>query len=214
MKLSFYTIDDLRLGPSGRDVCGWRSRQFLQWHDALEHYLWLPNDRAKVLGAACEDRTVDLFRCVWPYPRDGDGENAALLTYLTDSNWQAARDVLTDLVQSCTNLLHVRYCLDGPDGPALWPAPTSQHLPKNMDGVCLWPHEPGADTAVRWLEVAGVGWLSPEGFAGRFPAPSDFCYPVITRYKADGIRADGRYVRLTVTPWEYRQLERRTRQRR
>lgn len=213
MKLSFYTIDDLRLGPSGRDVCGWRLRQFLQFHDALENYLWLPNDRVKVLGVASEDRSVDLFRCVWPYPGEGDGENAVLLTYLTDLDWRAARDELTDLAQSCASYLHARYCMDGPNGPALWPAPTNQHLAKGLDGVCLWPHEPGEGTAIRWLEVAGVGWLSPTEFSRRFPASTDFRYPVITRYKADGIRADGRYVRLTVTPWEYRQLARRTRQR-
>ena len=35
MRLSFYTIDDLRLGYDPKGVTGWRLSQFLNWRDAL-----------------------------------------------------------------------------------------------------------------------------------------------------------------------------------
>ena len=38
MRISFYTIDDLRLGHDPKGVTGWRLSQFLNWRDALEHY--------------------------------------------------------------------------------------------------------------------------------------------------------------------------------
>ena len=42
MRISFYTIDDLRLGHDPKGVTGWRLSQFLNWRDALEHYYSLP----------------------------------------------------------------------------------------------------------------------------------------------------------------------------
>ena len=50
MRISFYTIDDLRLGHDPKGVTGWRLSQFLNWRDALEHYHSLPNDRVKEFG--------------------------------------------------------------------------------------------------------------------------------------------------------------------
>lgn len=50
MRISFYTIDDLRLGHDPKGVTGWRLSQFLNWRDALEHYYSLPNDRVKEFG--------------------------------------------------------------------------------------------------------------------------------------------------------------------
>ena len=47
MRISFYTIDDFRLGHDPKGVTGWRLSQFLNWRDALEHYHSLPNDRVK-----------------------------------------------------------------------------------------------------------------------------------------------------------------------
>ena len=50
MRISFYTIDDFRLGHDPKGVTGWRLSQFLNWRDALEHYHSLPNDRVKEFG--------------------------------------------------------------------------------------------------------------------------------------------------------------------
>ena len=53
MRISFYTIDDLRLGHDPKGVTGWRLSQFLNWRDALEHYHSLPNDRVKEFVKSC-----------------------------------------------------------------------------------------------------------------------------------------------------------------
>ena len=42
LKISYYTIDDLRLGRSGKIRPGWRLSRMLALEDALEHYRSLP----------------------------------------------------------------------------------------------------------------------------------------------------------------------------
>lgn len=42
MNLSYYTVDDLRLGHDPKGVVGWRMSQFLSLDDALTHYVSLP----------------------------------------------------------------------------------------------------------------------------------------------------------------------------
>ncbi len=42
MKLSYYTVDDLRLGYDPKGITGWRLSQFLSLKDALAHYMSLP----------------------------------------------------------------------------------------------------------------------------------------------------------------------------
>lgn len=38
MNLSYYTVDDLRLGHDPKGVVGWRMSHFLSLDDALTHY--------------------------------------------------------------------------------------------------------------------------------------------------------------------------------
>ena len=38
MNLSYYTVDDLRLGHDPKGVVGWRMSHFLSLDDALMHY--------------------------------------------------------------------------------------------------------------------------------------------------------------------------------
>ena len=52
MRISFYTIDDFRLGHDPKGVTGWRLSQFLNWRDALEHYHSLPGPAAGAVPAA------------------------------------------------------------------------------------------------------------------------------------------------------------------
>lgn len=211
MKLSYYTIDDLRQGP-----CGWQSRQFQDWYDALEHYRWLPSDRVKALGVGGEDHTVDLFRCVRLNSEDCTGVNALMLTFLTDPLWQSQRETLVSLASDIVHALNVRYCLEEPDSRVLWPAPRSQRLPKRLNGIYLWGSGgDGRTSAIQWIEAAGVGWLTPISFDQRYPRKdkADFCFPLVTRVRADGLRENGSFVQLEITPWEYHLLEVRTRQR-
>ena len=64
MRISFYTIDDLRLGHDPRGVTGWRLSQFLNWRDALEHYHSLPNDRVKEFGLSNGVQVLQLVQLV------------------------------------------------------------------------------------------------------------------------------------------------------
>ena len=61
-----------------------------------------------------------------------------------------------------------------------------------------------------WLYLSGAGWISPTELKRRYPAPEQsFCYPVISKYRVDGIRK-GHFVPLELTYWEYKMLVRRT----
>ena len=57
MKLSFYTIDDLRLGLNL-----WTESGFDAVQDALAHYRSLPDGTSKELGLISEERKLPLIR--------------------------------------------------------------------------------------------------------------------------------------------------------
>ena len=78
MRISFYTIDDLRLGHDPRGVTGWRLSQFLNWRDALEHYHSLPNDRVKEFGLSNGMQVLQLVRCLPLFPGDRRGHDVLL----------------------------------------------------------------------------------------------------------------------------------------
>ena len=50
MNLSYYTVDDLRLGHDPKGVVGWRMSHFLSLDDALTHYASLSATGVKSLG--------------------------------------------------------------------------------------------------------------------------------------------------------------------
>ena len=62
MKLSFYTIDDLRLGYDPKGEQCWRQSRFLDWRDALEQYRSLPDSSVKVFGLSNGEQDVELVR--------------------------------------------------------------------------------------------------------------------------------------------------------
>ena len=80
MRISFYTIDDLRLGHDPKGVTGWRLSQFLNWRDALEHYHSLPNDRVKEFGLSNGVQVLQLVRCLPLFPTDRTGYDVLLRT--------------------------------------------------------------------------------------------------------------------------------------
>ena len=59
MSMTYYTVDDLRLGRSG-----WGVKRFSTLNDAISHYQTLPMDGARVLGMADDTHTYELIRCV------------------------------------------------------------------------------------------------------------------------------------------------------
>ena len=169
MKLSFYTIDDLRLGYDPQGEQGWRQSRFLDWRDALEQYRSLPDSSVKVFGLSNGEQDVELVR--------------RLSTTTGSTTW----DMLV-------------------------PVPGNRNTSKQrLKGKRLWPDVPGIpESAVRWLYLSGAGWISPTELKRRYPAPEQsFCYPVISKYRVDGIRK-GHFVPLELTYWEYKMLVRRT----
>ena len=62
MNLSYYTVDDLRLGHDPKGVVGWRMSQFLSLDDALTHYVSLPATGVKSLGLTDVWRSPDVSR--------------------------------------------------------------------------------------------------------------------------------------------------------
>ena len=101
MRISFYTIDDFRLGHDPKGVTGWRLSQFLNWRDALEHYHSLPNDRVKEFGLSNGVQVLQLVRCLplFPLPISFGGMKRRRLKWLrrrlsiwtSDTVWTAGR---------------------------------------------------------------------------------------------------------------------------
>ena len=208
MKLFYYTIDDLRLGFDPEEKYGWRLSRFLDWTDALEHYHSLPERAVKVLGAGNGDLQVDMVRRL----DVGAGpENALVLDFFALPLWRKDEGVIC-LVRELVSELDIRWCLDV---DKLVPAPEGDPASQRLDGKYLWPGIPGdSESAVRWLYVPGTGWVVPAELKRRYPTPEQASrYPVVTRYRADGITAGGAFVPLDISHWEYKLLAHRTKER-
>ena len=74
MNVSYYTIDDIRLGYDPKGVTGWRLSQFLTFEDALKHYRELPASRVKAFGLTDGVHQLELVRCVPLFRYDREGE--------------------------------------------------------------------------------------------------------------------------------------------
>ncbi|NBI11000.1 hypothetical protein D1641_13415 [Colidextribacter sp. OB.20] len=210
MKLSYYTIDDLRLGYDPQGENGWRLSRFLDFRDALEQYCSLPDDAVKVIGISNGEQDVELARRL-PVSA-GTWENVLVLDFLALPLWKKEEGVIS-LARELASQLDIRYCLAV---DKLVPAPGNWGASKQrLKGKYLWPDVPGIlKSAVRWLYLSGTGWISPTELKRRYSAPEQsFHYPVITKYRVDGITADGTFAPLEVSHWEYLMLARRTQER-
>lgn len=212
MKLSYYTIDDLRLGYDPQGERGWRQSRFLDWRDALAQYRSLPDDAVKVFGLSNSEQDVELIQHV---PTDADGsvwENVLTLDFLALPLWKKEEGVIS-LAQELVPRLDIRYCLTA---DKLIPAPIGPFASRqNLKGRYLWPDIPGIlESAIRWIYLADVGWVPPKELKRRFPSPEQTCrYPVVFKYQVDGMTEKGGYAPLQVSHWEYLMLARRTQER-
>ena len=209
MKLSYYTIDDLRLGYDPQGEKGWRQSCFLDFRDTLEQYRSLPDDAVKVIGVSNGEQDVELVRRL--PADDGSRENVLVLDFLALPLWKKEEGVIVS-VRELVDVLDIRWCLSV---DRLIPPPGERALSKRLKDKYLWPDVPGIpESAVRWLYLAGVGWISPTELKRRYPTPEQsFHYPAIIKYRVDGVTADGTFAPLEVSPWEYMMLARRTQER-
>lgn len=211
MKISYYTIDNLRLGRGGKIRPDWLLSQMPVLEDALEHYRSLPAEGIKTLGITNGIQAVELVRCL-PLSQDsGTGEDVLLLDFLCCPLWKDEPAVM-EAARTLTTELNIRYCLDG---DRVVPAPENEKLPHTLADKYLWrDRKDEPDSAIHWAYLAGVGWISPAELKRRYPVPGlDLCYPLVLKYRADGVTEQGSFVPLEVTPWEYKQLAHRTQMR-
>lgn len=209
MKLSYYTIDDLRLGYDPQGEKGWRKSCFLDFRDALEQYRSLPDDTVKAFGVSNGEQELQLVRRL-PVG-SGTFEDVLVLDFLGFPLWKKEEGVIVS-ARELVDTLDIRWCLSV---DRLVPPPGEKALSKRLKGKCLWPDVPGIpESAIRWLYLPGTGWVSPTELKRRYPVPEQsFRYPVITQYRVDGVTADGTFAPLEVSHWEYLMLARRTQER-
>ena len=192
MKLSFYTIDDLRLGPNL-----WTESRFDAVQDALAHYRSLPDDTAKELGLISEERKLPLIRRAAMFPNETPGEDTLVTGRLTQPPWRGALEVLT-AARKCVSALKVRYCLDR---DRLVPKPAE--LPEELRQSGFGP------PVVRRVYIATAGWLTPAELKRRFPEErgASSC-PLVLKYLTDVHLDDGPRT-MELSHWDLRRLEAR-----
>lgn len=209
LEFSYYTINDLRKGHDEKGVTGWRQDRFLDRKGALLHYRHIPDTGVKALGISDGEHDVDLIRCVPLFPGDKTGEDVLDLSFLTVFEGKEKAHA-AELAGEWVRLLNVCYCLDV---DRLIPAPSSANL-KDLEGKYLWPNRSDdPETALRWIRVAEIGWLSPAEFKRRYPPNGDFSYPLVLKCRAEGVTESGDYCGLEVTPYEFVKLKQRTEER-
>ena len=192
MKLSFYTIDDLRLGSSL-----WTETRLDSVQEALAHYRTLPDSAAKELGVMNGVQRLRLIRRAAAYPSEELRENVLITDRLTQPPWRGSPEVLS-AARKCVAALKVRYCLDR---DRLVPKPAE--LPDDLRRSSFGP------PAVRRVYAAAVGWLSPAELKRRFPEERGASsFPLVLKYLADVHLDDGPRT-MELTHWDLRRLESR-----
>lgn len=190
MKLTFYTIDDLRLKRSLQTEV-----HFLTIQEALAHYQSMPNDTVKELGMTNGVQTLHLVRRAGLSPNQHFSENVLVTDQLILPPWRGAPEV-TAAAQKCVPALKIRFCLE-----KNWlipkPAEPSEELCQYISG----------HPKVIRAYVTGPGWLSPDELERRFPKEDGvFCYPLVLKYLVD-IQTDEGSRTVELTHWDLRRLE-------
>lgn len=199
--LTYHVVNDFCAdGPQPSDV-------FTLLDRAIRLYRLVLSDRSKALRVGRNGETLDMVRCVLTNPCNPVREDVLVLDFLDHPDWRADR-AIPHAARTLADKLHIRYCLFR---GCVLPVPVTDKLPRNLRGLRLWPTVPGDPaTAVRWVEVAGVGRLSPGEFRRRYRAQSGaaFSYPLVLRLTAHVRRPNGRCRDLKLLPWEFHLMAR------
>ena len=189
MCMTYYTVDDLRPGRSGRGV-----KQFSSLNDAIPHYQSLPMEGIRVLGMADDAHTYELIRCVRLFPGDAQGEDVLAADYWR-SGVTKKNAALKNALDICLETLHPRFLLE-PE--RLVPVPQSKKPREELREALLWQgYEENYESAIRSVFVEGVGWISPQDVKKQRQLP------LVLSYRVDGMTKDGAYLSLELEPWEY-----------
>lgn len=202
MKLTYYTIDDLTLPRKKFLRKGWSMKHFDTLEEAIKHYKTLPVQKKKELGLTDGAHVLELVQCVPLFAYDTQGEDVLACDYKQCPLWAEIPEAKL-ATQTCIREIHLRYLLC-PNG--IMPIPGGEELPKHLRDQYLWLNlQREKDSAIRWVYIAGTGWVSLEEWKRRAPSR-----PLVLKYWADGLTESGAYCPLEVEPWEYDLLVRRT----
>ena len=207
MSLTYYTMDDLRLGRGGFLRKGWTIRQSPELGEALEHYRGMPVTKRKVLGMTDGFHVLEVVKNVPLFPDDPEGEDVLASEVGEPLPQWADTPEARQAVRTCVEALGLRYQMED---KILAPIPTNKkQRRKKLAGKYLWPDVPGNPaSALRWVYLAGKGWLAPTVLKEPAAVP-----PLVLKVRADGVTDKGDYRPLELEPWEFRLLARRTTER-
>lgn len=202
MPLSYYTIDDMSLPRKGMLRKGWSVQHFDNLEEAIRSYREISLSKDKRLGLTDSIHTLELVRCVPIFSFDTEGEDILASDYRQYPLWANLPEAKY-ATQTCIKQFSLRYqfCSD-----AIMLLPRSNRLPKHLRDKYLWlsiNHDP--DSAIRWVYIAGTGWVSLKEWKRRASS-----HPLVLRFRADGLTERGDYCYLEIEPWEYELLVRRT----
>jgi len=201
--LTYYTIDDLRLGQRRSDGPGWRLMEFTRCSEAFRDYRSLGVENIKVLVVTNGIQALDLMRCVPVFSEHKACEDVLVMDYKNLPFWHG-KLALKELAKECVEAFQIRY---GLHEFTLFPLhqKREKRLAKknfrllNVEGSC---------SPIRWLYVAGVGWLSPEEFKKRYipPKRNDFQYPLVMKYRVDAVNKEGRILLLEIAQRDFERM--------
>ena len=182
--LTYYTIDDLRLGQRRSDGPGWRLSEFGLRSDAFRHYRSLDAEKVKVLGVTNGIQALDLVRCIPVFPEDKTGEDVLVTDYEYLPIWRK-NSMVEQLAKECIETFRIRYGLHKFSLFPLRQKGGKQTAQKKFRLINVADsHSP-----IRWIYVSGVGWLSLSEFKKRYFPPKNrgFNYPLVMKYRVDAV---------------------------
>lgn len=202
--MTYYTMDDLRLGQGSLLCKGWSLERVQTLDEAVEHYRGIPITKRKVLGLTDGFHVLELVKNVPLLLGDPEGEDVLASELGEPLPQWADTPEARQAVRTCLEALGLRYQIEG---KILAPIPVNKkQRRKKLAGKYLWPDVPGNPaSALRWVYLAGKGWLAPTVLK-----ESAAVLPLVLKVWADGITDKGDYRPLELEPWEFRLLARRT----
>ena len=202
--MTYYTMDDLRLGQGSLLCKGWSLERVQTLDEAVEHYRGIPITKRKGLGLTDGFHVLELVKNVPLLLGDPEGEDVLASELGEPLPQWADTPEARQAVRTCLEALGLRYQIEG---KILAPIPVNKkQRRKKLAGKYLWPDVPGNPaSALRWVYLAGKGWLAPTVLK-----ESAAVLPLVLKVRADGITDKGDYRPLELEPWEFRLLARRT----
>ena len=202
--MTYYTMDDLRLGQGSLLCKGWSLERVQTLDEAVEHYRGIPITKRKVLGLTDGFHVLELVKHVPRLLGAPEGEDVLASELGEPLPQWADTPEARQAVRTCLEALGLRYQIEG---KILAPIPVNKkQRRKKLAGKYLWPDVPGNPaSALRWVYLAGKGWLAPTVLK-----ESAAVLPLVLKVRADGITDKGDYRPLELEPWEFRLLARRT----